>query len=151
MNEEQPDMALLEKEYFHLQSVIENFDSKSLTIKAWSVTITGAIGVASAFAGNNITLLFAAAASLMFWLIDASWKVFQYANYRRITHIEEFMRGKRKKLPSLQISRSWVASYQKGGKKRFFRILFWPRVILPHGAMFILLVIIFFVLQYIDA
>lgn len=134
---------LLEKEYFHLQTVIEQFDSKSLTIKAWSVTIAGAIAGSSAFAENKIILLFAAIVSLMFWLIDCSWKTFQYANYRRVAHIEEFMRGEKDNLENLQIARSWSTSFHEGGTKRFFRILFWQHVILPHGIMFALLSAIF--------
>jgi hypothetical protein len=129
------DKALLEKEYFHLQSVIESFDAKSLTIKAWSVSIVGAVASSGAFFGKWQLLLFASVVSLMFWLIDAAWKTFQYANYRRIGQIEEYMRGKRSKVDNLQIARSWHTSYKNGGIKRFRRIMLWGHVFLPHGAM----------------
>jgi hypothetical protein len=49
MNESKVDMELLEKEYFHINSEIERFDSKSLTIKAWSVSLAGTIAGSSAF------------------------------------------------------------------------------------------------------
>ena len=134
------DKNLLEKEYFHLQTTIEDFDSKSLTIKAWSVTIAGSVAGSSAFTDNKIILLLAAVISLMFWFIDGSWKTFQYANYRRIGEIEKFMRGEKKDLSNFQISTSWNLSYQKAKLKRLLKILFWPHIFLPHGAMFLLLI-----------
>ena len=35
----------LQAEYFHLTSLIDSFDQKSLTIKAWSVTLAGILAV----------------------------------------------------------------------------------------------------------
>jgi len=137
------DRALLEKEYFHLHSTIENFDAKSLTIKAWSVSLAGAVASSGAFFGKWQLLLFASAASLMFWLIDTSWKTFQYSNYRRISEIEDFMHGRRKAIESLQIARSWYASYSGGGLKRYLKIMFWPHVVLPHGAMCVGLFVVY--------
>ena len=60
----------LEKEYFHLQTIIEQFDNKSLTIKAWSVTVVGSMAGSSAFTNDRLILVFAALVSLMFWFID---------------------------------------------------------------------------------
>lgn len=137
------DKDSLEKEYFHLQTVVEEFDSKSLTIKAWSVTLASAIAGSSAFTKENIILLFAALVSLMFWFIDGYWKTFQYANYKRIKEIEAFMRGEKNDLNNLQIGRSWGISYHEGGSRRLFKMLFWPHVVLPHGAMFLILSIIY--------
>ncbi|PPC76136.1 hypothetical protein C4K68_17260 [Pokkaliibacter plantistimulans] len=143
MDDKQVDIELLEKEYFHLQSEIENFDEKSLTIKAWGVSLAGAIAGSSAFTDSKIVILFAALVSLMFWFIDAAWKTFQYANYRRVGHIEEYMRGERENIENLQIASSWSISYHNGGNKRLFKIMFWPHVALPHGAMFVLLSVIY--------
>ncbi|WP_420388006.1 hypothetical protein [Roseivirga sp.] len=139
----------IEKEYFHLQSVIESFDSKSLTIKAWSVSIAGAIAGSSAFTDNRMIILFASLVSLMFWLIEASWKTFQYAHYKRLWEIEAFMREKGGSIDNLQIGASWSSSYHSGGLKRLFRVMFWHHVMLPHGAMFSLLLLVYILLQYI--
>lgn len=138
--------ALLEKEYFHLHSTIESFDAKSLTIKAWSVSLAGVVASSGAFFGKWQLLLFASAASLMFWLIDTSWKTFQYANYRRISEIEDFMHGRRKTIEPLQIARSWYVSYSGGGLKRYLKIMFWPHVVLPHGAMCVGLFVAYLIL-----
>ena len=67
------DKSVLEKEYFALHSELQRFDNKSLTIKAWSVTLAGAIAGADVFISYHGILLLAALVSLMFWFIDASW------------------------------------------------------------------------------
>jgi hypothetical protein len=140
------DRALLEKEYFHLHSTIESFDAKSLTIKAWSVSLAGVVASSGAFSGKWQLLLFAALVSLMFWLIDTAWKTFQYANYRRIAEIEDFMLGRRARVEPLQIARSWYISYRAGGLRRFLKIMFWGHVVLPHGAMCVGLLSAYFVI-----
>ncbi|GFS22334.1 hypothetical protein ElyMa_003361000 [Elysia marginata] len=143
MGDSKVDMELLEKEYFHIQSEIESFDEKSLTIKAWSVTLAGAIAGSSAFTDNKMVILFASIVSLMFWFIDGAWKTFQYANYRRIVEIEDFMRGDIDNIVNLQIAKSWNKSYHKGGTHRLAKIMLWPHVILPHGAMFIFMLLVY--------
>jgi hypothetical protein len=148
MIENEPDLALLEKEYFHLQSEIENSDSKSLTIKAWSVSLAGTIAGSSVFTVDKMAILFAALVSLMFWFIDGAWKTFQYANYLRIGQIEEFMRGERKEIENLQIANSWSISYHRGGSKRLLKMMGWPHVFIPHGAMFLLLLVVYFTHLY---
>ena len=142
------DRAVLEKEYFHLQSVVESFDAKSLTIKAWSVSVVGVLASSGAFFGKWQLLLFASIMSLMFWLIDTAWKTFQYANYRRIAHIEEFMRGERKTIEGLQMASSWYRSFKTGGGKRYRRIMLWGHVFLPHGAMFVGLLLAYLATTY---
>jgi len=143
MNSNEPNKVLLEKEYFQLQKEIGNFDAKSLTIKAWSVSLAGAIAGTSAFTSNKKVILFAALISLMFWFIDGTWKTFQRANYPRIREIEKFMRGEIKEIHCLQISSSWKTSYKKDRIKQLLKKMFWPHVILPHGAMFIILVLFY--------
>ena len=80
----------LSKEYPRLQQVIEDFDSKALTIKAWSVTLSAA-GIVTAFSQGKATILPTSAASaLIFWLVEAMWKASQQAYYRRIREIEKY-------------------------------------------------------------
>lgn len=148
MSDEQDDIDLdrLEREYFHLQEEILSFDSKALTIKAWSVSVAGAIAGSSALAGNRTVLLFAALVSIMFWFIEASWKAFQYANYKRVNDIESFMRGSGQDLELWQISKSWNASYHRDRSGRLLKLLFWPHVVVPHGAMAAILLLFYFFL-----
>jgi len=138
----------LEKEYFHLQQQVDEFDNKSLTIKAWSVTIAAAIAGSSAFSNNTEILLFASFVSLMFWLIDASWKNFQYSNYQRIREIEAYMRQEKPDIAPLQISRAWSESFKRGGNKRLVKMMFWSHVLFPHGIMAFIFLVLFFIKPY---
>jgi hypothetical protein len=63
-----PDIVeLLKGEYFHLQKAVEEFDQRTLTIKAWSVT-TSMAGIAASFLHRDAAVisLLAALASLSF-------------------------------------------------------------------------------------
>ena len=134
MNEEQLRNAL-QAEYLHLQKVIEDFDGRTLTIKAWSVTFS-LVTVAGFFASHNPAVLMVACVSaLLFWYIEASWKTFQYAYYDRSGDIEEYFRGEKKLDFAFQIGSSWYKRWKSGGIARMTRIMFWPHVALPHAAV----------------
>lgn len=146
---EEKNNDFLRAEYLHLQSTIEGFDNKALTIKAWSITFSfAACGVA--FANNAISIfLIASIASLIFWFLEASWKTFQYAHYERITEIENYFKNRTENLIPLQITKSWHISFQKGGIKRLFRIMFWYHVYLPH-LLISMIGVILFCLTYLE-
>lgn len=134
---EQQKVNLLEKEYFHLQTLVESFDAKSLTIKAWSVSLAIAVLSSGAFSKTINVFLYAAMAALLFWLIEAYWKTFQNANYKRIREIEDYLNGTQQEIDCLQICTSWSKEYNVLGRRQFYTSLFWPHVVLPHGIMFI--------------
>ncbi len=130
---------LLKSEYLHLQSTVESFDSRVITIKAWSVTYSlASIGAAFATHAPQI-LVIAALSSLMFWLIEGFWKSFQQAHYPRIRHIEDYFSGQSSELPPMQIGKSWSSNYASERKKKnLLKILRWPHVALPHAFVFVL-------------
>lgn len=130
------DEDALKEEYFHIQKVVEDFDAKELTIKAWSVTLSMAGIGAAYFQGKPFILLLAAISALLFWLIEGYWKTFQYAYYARIWDIENYASGKKADIEALQISTAWSNSWHAGGTKRLLRALAWPHVALPHVAIF---------------
>lgn len=76
-------------------------------------------------------LLLSAVSSLLFWYLEASWKIFQTAYYERVEEIEAFFRGERELVP-FQIGNSWYSAWKSGGSTRLKRILLWPHVALPH-------------------
>src|SRR5437868_6915089 len=82
-------VGLLKEEYFHLQKTVEDFDQRTLTIKAWSVT-TSMVGIAASFLHSEASALslLAALASLSFWMTEALWKEFQQCYYPRIRALE---------------------------------------------------------------
>ncbi len=104
---ENDDRDLLQKEYFLLEEMFENFDSKALTIKAWSVTVSMAgIGAAYAYKTKELLIL-SAGSALLFWAIEALWKLFQRAYTKRIEEIESYFRSEIGQLSPLQISRAF--------------------------------------------
>ncbi len=123
---------LLKAEYLHLQSTIEGSDAKALTIKAWSITFSfAAFGVAFA---NDSKIIFAIAAcgSAVFWLLEATWKMFQIAHYERIYEIERYFRSEVNQIEPLQITASWKKEFKKAGFYKLFKVMCWPHVFLPH-------------------
>jgi len=123
---------LLTQEYLSLQKTVEEFDARALTIKAWSVTFSAA-GLGLAYERHSrILLLIAAASALVFWLIEAMWKVNQQPFYRRIREIESHFRGTQTTVP-MQTATAWFAAFRARGRYAFtLRILSWPHVALPH-------------------
>ena len=128
---------LIAQEYLHLQAVIEEFDAKALTIKAWCVTVCFA-AISAAFAYDVPCLLvLASLSSLLFWFIEGNWKAFQFAYYERSHELEEFFRGERKNLHPMQIGASWYEHWKKGGRRRLIRIMRWPHVAMPYFYVFV--------------
>ena len=87
----------LKEEYLFLQQTYEYFDNRALLIKGWCITISLgalALGFDSSKSGFSTSLfLFVGGSALLFWLIEAKWKTFQYANAYRIRIIEANFRG----------------------------------------------------------
>lgn len=129
---------LLTQEYLHLQSVIEDFDSKALTIKAWSVSFSlAALGAAYA-AKTSAILLIASFSAILFWFLEAYWKTFQYAYYQRTQELEAHFAGEVTQSNPLQIGRAWFKNWKEGGTRRLVQIMLWPHVALPHLAAAVL-------------
>jgi hypothetical protein len=128
---------LLAQEYLHLQGVIEGFDAKALTIKAWSVTFSlAALGAAYAAKAPAIFAV-ASFSALLFWLLEGYWKTFQYAYYQRNGELEKHFEGTATLSSPMQIGSVWYKKWKAGGNKRLFRIMLWPHVALPHVAVII--------------
>ncbi|HEU0098747.1 MAG TPA: hypothetical protein VFQ67_08215 [Allosphingosinicella sp.] len=130
--------ALLRDEYLQLQKTVEDFDGRSLTIKAWSVTLS-TTGVGLAYQQQNKWLLLAAAiAALAFWMIDWVWKLHQQAFYPRIEAIEAWFRADpaaaAAPTPPFQIARSWNDSTDDADRwwRRRAIAVWYPGVFLPH-------------------
>ena len=99
-------IQLLRDEYLLLQNFYEGFDTRIITIKGWSATV-GMAAIGGGFYQTHYLWLFAAAASLIFWLVEALWKSFQYMYSPRIQQLEKGIRFRRicrhRSLPGLQI------------------------------------------------
>jgi hypothetical protein len=131
--------SLLKEEYFFLQKTIEDFDSKSITIKAWSVSGSLVlIGAGLSDKGGKELFLVGAFASLLFWFIEANWKGFQLSFYHRIRNIEAyFLDPQNSQIKPLQMSTAWSHSWKNYYKKKIGKIFWWPAVMLPHLILFL--------------
>ena len=109
----------LKEEYLFLQQTYEYFDNRALLIKGWCITISLgalALGFDSSKSGFSTSLfLFVGGSALLFWLIEAKWKTFQYANAYRIRIIEAYFRGDEnyQNIVPFQIYNSWFKAYSE--------------------------------------
>lgn len=137
---------VLVQEYFQLQKIVEDFDRKALTIKAWSVTLSAAAIVAAYVEDAPTVLLVASGSALVFWLIEAVWKVNQQAFYKRIRQIENHFNGTYELSSPLQIATAWSAAWRERGRDRFaLRVMWWSHVALPHIVVAMAGLILFFI------
>lgn len=125
----------LQAEYFYLQGVIEEFDSRALTIKAWSISFSLA-AIAGAFASQAyLVFLVAFVSALLFWFLEATWKSFQLGYYQRAEAIERHFQGESAPIAPLQIGATWFRHWRSGGSTRWAQMMLWPHVALPHAAV----------------
>lgn len=135
-------ISLLKEEYLLLQNFYESFDQRLLTMKGWSATVAiAAIGLG--FYESYYLWLFAAGASLVFWLLEALWKSFQYMHAFRISELENAFRTEAlDKIRPLQIYTSWFESHKKYGLR--ISSYFWLfAVSFPHAIIFITGILLF--------
>ena len=138
----QVNLDFLREEYFHLKSVVGEFDQRTLLIKGWSVTASlTAIGIGLKEKLDYL-LLVASFSALLFWIVEALWKSFQQAYYPRIRSIEDYMRsGVSAEFYSPGILRSWSSSWKW---HHFIPIMVWGHVCLPHVAIFLVGLVLWF-------
>ncbi|MEO4014154.1 hypothetical protein [Pseudomonas rossensis] len=126
---------VIQQEYFHLQSAIDAFDSRALTIKAWSVTFGFATLVGSAIFKEPAVSFVVFISGLLFWCIEASWKTFQDAYYQRVKVLEAYFEKPTGAVVPLQIHRAWNTAYKANRASTFAKVLLYPHVMLPHVAV----------------
>jgi hypothetical protein len=125
-------VAYLKDEYLLLQKFYEDYDARIITIKGWSATI-GLAALGGGFYQSKFLWLFAAGAAVVFWLLEALWKSFQYMYAARIELLEAaFKVGKYESLAPFQIYTSWFEEYQTNGLQ-IRRNLFLGLVLFPHA------------------
>lgn len=134
MDSEDKSVEHLSREYMRIQQIVEDFDSKSLTIKAWSVTLSAA-GIVTSYAQKSpMILLVACCSAVVFWIVEALWKTNQQAYYKRVYDIEHYFLDPVGKFPPYQIATSWSRAWHARGRGGLaLQIMVWPHVMLPHA------------------
>src|SRR5260370_32534860 len=85
--------GLLRDEYLLLQNAYEDSDRRAVTIKGWSATVA-AVGLGAGFQyGRREFWMISVGTAVVFWVLEAIWKAFQYGHSRRIQQIESYFRG----------------------------------------------------------
>ena len=127
----------LQAEYLHLQKVIEDFDARVITIKAWSVSFS-LVAFLGAFATHSDkAMLLASVSAGLFWFIEAYWKRYQFIYYSRCNEIERYFRGEEIKIHAMQIGATWDREWERRTFRTVARMLFWPNVFLPHAVILV--------------
>jgi hypothetical protein len=140
-------IALLKDEYLLLQKFYEDYDSRIITIKGWSATI-GLAAIGAGIYRGRFLWLFAAGAALVFWVIEALWKSFQYMYGPRIQVIEDaFRTNSFETIRPLQVYTAWFETLQDSGFG-IFQNLTLGMVWFPHLVTIILGVILFLLEAY---
>lgn len=123
---------LLQQEYFKLQDFYESFDTKAQTIKGW-VAAGSVAAISVGFSDKNEFIwLLAAATCVVFWIMEAKWKIFQYCYTARIKMIEEaFRKNNFDSIQPLQIYSSWFKEWETGGYS-VFSIMWLNVVMIPY-------------------
>ena len=125
----------------------ERFDEKAIVMKGWSITLsTGAVG-AALLENMPTLLLLAATGALFFWMIEAFWKSFQSAHYKRINAIEAYFAEGEAKIEPLQIQSTWMNTWHAGVSTSWPGRMTELHVMLPHAVIIIMCLILFFVMS----
>lgn len=95
------------KEYYFLESLVNNANADCLEVKKWSVTAATAVAVIGQVAGISayIDLLIIVMLALAFWLTETRTRMTQWSFIRRIQQLETLHPG------GPQISHSWTRFY----------------------------------------
>jgi hypothetical protein len=133
------------REYYFAEELVDKFDERTLKIKSWSVTSCG-IALGFGFTEDN-PLLFCLAAfgSLVFWYLEALWKVYQHIVGVRAEEIELWLNGGIQDYTGPKIAESFRSNFEEGIEaKKVMEMMMYRNVRVPH--LFIFLVsILFFV------
>jgi uncharacterized membrane protein len=137
-------LDLAKSEYIQLQGIIDAFDSRSFTVKAWSVTFSLA-ATGGAFASHSRSVLLVAAFSaLLFWTIDGHWRTIQTAYYSRVEALERFFEDPEQAFVPMQIGSSWYKSFRSRQRLELVRAMVRPHVALPHAPILLVALPLYF-------
>jgi len=128
-------IQIIKEEYFYLQSTVDKYDDKAITIKSWSISFSIVVLGSGLVGSNKHLFLLACLSSILFWIMETYWKVFQKSFYGRIYDIEKFLNGKKmKKFRLVNTTGSFNFNLKKNlsSSSNWFKVMFSPQVMLPH-------------------
>lgn len=125
------------REYYFIQERISQFDERQLNIKSWGTTASSAlIGLAITQSKADLFLV-GAAASLLFWFIDAQWKTFQITAIDHSRQLEILLHSKSKQYIGPTISEHYRLSLRGWAyPRRVLTSMYIDNVCLPYLPIF---------------
>jgi hypothetical protein len=132
------------REYYYTQDLIDRFDDRSLKIKSWSVT---SCGIALGFGVSEqrpILFCLAAFGALVFWYLEALWKVRQGIFLERSREIETLLLKEPVSYEGPLINDSFKRDYREPERsKRHLKALQYRSIRVPHFFIFCAGVLLF--------
>lgn len=126
----------LQAEYLLLQNQYEAYDQRALSLKALATPLLGA-GVAFGIKEPSAALIgLTVAVAIALWILETTWKVFQYCNIPRIQALKEwFANPSPEELKPFQVYRSWGVAFQRDwhDARRWAAVAREPFVYLPYA------------------
>jgi|ERR1039457_1150810 hypothetical protein len=130
--------AELLDEYYKLAGFVQVYDSYSVSIKAWGVTVSGAalgLGFSKDVVAHNaqIALFFIALLlAVAFWATDTEFKLLQQAHIYRYSALEKALQQD-ESITSPSILKTFCEGVKRDDTAHRWRsVAFWPSVMLPH-------------------
>ncbi|HWF78589.1 MAG TPA: hypothetical protein VN694_15600 [Caulobacteraceae bacterium] len=125
----------LQAEYLLLQSQYEAYDQRALSLKGLATPLLGA-GVAFGLKDPSLPLVAVTVAlAIALWVLEVTWKVFQYCNIPRIQKLEAwFASADPDEMRPFQVYGSWAHAFKGewGGVGRWLAVAIEPFVCLPY-------------------
>jgi hypothetical protein len=138
------ELNLLEKEYFFLQTTIEDYNKQIWIIKALGISGTGAVIALTLQQKLGAIAFIGCSIPLFFWILESQWKHFQRGFYPRIVEIESILTTDCG-LRSPQIYGAWTHSLKRTTKPKR-RGYLWDGLLNPSVFISYLLEIFFLIL-----
>lgn len=112
----EPQLNLLEKEYFFLQTTIEDYNKQIWLIKALGISATGAAIYLTVEKESGVVALIGCMVPLFFWILESQWKHFQHGFYPRVAEIESILKNYGYSSPAIYTG--WCCTFKRNPKPK---------------------------------
>ena len=121
------------EEYHKLVDIVQRYDEYYIRIKGWGVTVSGAAAGFGSVEESSIVFLITAVLAFSFWLTEVRYKQFQLRHLQRVWEIENPTESGLSQLLAPRIFTAYGEERRKNvANKRWYTVMFWPQVMLPH-------------------
>lgn len=121
------------EEYYFSQELVDRYDERSLKIKSWSITASGA-AIGFGFTVDRPALfLLASLGSLIFWYLEALWKTIQRVHIDRALELKTILIKSDLNYIGPSISENFANKFRSRiPKKNIFKFMRYRNVWIPH-------------------